>query len=159
MLYRNGVAVSSGQSLAPGETALTLGCWILIYGAVIWHPWPIIKKKPPNSKCCRNILWLCFLLFWFQAVSSNFKISKAAEFHLKWLLSRTNMTHFLFWVRMESHRKRFETSDVQHTKSICGFYEFLSFIKGFCPKRRKVGFQLLTLGFFPSVQYDIFSHS
>lgn len=65
---------------------------------------------------------------------------------------------------MESHRKRFETSDVQHTKSICEFYEFLSFVKELCPKSRKKSRLsapkiIICFFFLPLVQYDIVSHS
>lgn len=49
MVYRNGAAISPEQSLVAGEAALTLGCWILIYGAVIQYPWPTIKKKKPKT--------------------------------------------------------------------------------------------------------------
>jgi len=43
---------------------------------------------------------------------------------------------------MESNKQRIETSDVQHTKSGCGFYEFLNFVKGLSLQRGQVDFQL-----------------
>lgn len=73
---------------------------------------------------------------------------QGSQIYLKWLLSRTNVTCSCSWAWMESHKKRIETSDVQHIKRGCGFYEFLSFVKGLSPKRRQVGFQLPKLYFF-----------
>lgn len=95
-----------------------------------------------KCKSCQNVIWMCFLLFGFWALSGNLKNIQSSQISLKWHLSGVNMTCPCSWVWMESREKRMETSEVQHIKSSCGLYEFLCSVKGLSPKRRQVGFLL-----------------